>query len=165
MHRYMLKRLHVNHQGLEATLRRARQSMFWHGMAVDVKQQFANYKACRRDAPEQKKETLLSHAIPNKPWRKVVMDIFIHSSINYLVIVDYFSDYFEFEKLRDMSSAAVIEIWEYKKPCTQTTDISFPHVNLLYPAMSWTSSTKPARRITPSRMGKPSEVSNWRRDS
>ena len=107
MHRDMLKRLHVSHQGLEAIIRRARQSMFWHGfMAVDVKQQIANCKACRRDAPEQKKETLLSHAVPNKPWRKVGMDIFTHSSINYLVIVDYF----EFEELSDMSSAAVIEI-------------------------------------------------------
>jgi hypothetical protein len=109
MHRDMLKRLHVSHQGLEATIRRASQSMFWQGLAVDVKQQIANCKACRRDAPEQKKETLLSHAVPNKPWRKVGMDIFTHSSINYLVIVDYFSDYFEFEKLSDMSSAAVMQ--------------------------------------------------------
>ena len=38
------------------------------------------------------------------------MDIFTHTSINYLVIVDYFSDYFEFEKLNDISSAAVIDI-------------------------------------------------------
>ena len=38
------------------------------------------------------------------------MDIFIHSSINYLVIDDFFSDYFEFENLSYMSSAAVIEI-------------------------------------------------------
>ena len=141
-------------------------------MAVDVKQQIANCKACRRNAPEQKKETLLCHAVPNKPWRKVGMDIFTHTSINYLVIVDYFSDYFEFETLSDMASAAVIEIckrcfanWEYQKPCTQTTDLRFPHVNFLSSAMSGTSSTQPARRITPSRKGNPSQVSNWRRDS
>ena len=79
-------------------------------MAVDVKQQIGNCKACRRDAPEQKKESLLIHAVPNKPWRKVGMDIFTHSSINYLVIVDYFSDYFEFEKLSAVSSVAVIEM-------------------------------------------------------
>ena len=96
LHRDMLKRLHVSHQGLEATIRRASQSMFWQGLAVDVKQQIANCKACRRDAPEQKKETLLSHAVPNKPCRKVGIDIYTHSSINYLIIVDYFSDYFEF---------------------------------------------------------------------
>ena len=78
---------HLATRGLEATLRRVRQSIYWHGMAVDVMQQIANCKACRRDAPEQKKETLLSHAIPNKAWRKVGMDIFTHSLINYLVIV------------------------------------------------------------------------------
>ena len=114
--------------------------------AVDVKQQIANCKACRRDAPEQKKETLLSHAVPNKPWRKVGIDIFTHSSINYLVIVDYFSDYFEFEKLSDMSSAAVIEICKrcFARPGIPETDLSFPHVNLLSSAMSGTSSTQPA---------------------
>ena len=52
MHRDMLKRLHVSHQWLETTLRRARQGIFWHGMAVYVKQQIANCKARTRDAPE-----------------------------------------------------------------------------------------------------------------
>ena len=85
-----------------------------------MKQQIANCKACRIDAPEQKKETLLSHAVPNKPCRKVGIDIYTHSSINYLIIVDYFSDYFEFEKLSDMSSPAVIEIC---KRCLARLDI------------------------------------------
>ena len=62
----MLKRLHVSPQGIEATLRRARQTMFWHGMAVDVKQNIANCNTCRKDAPEQTKETLHSHSIPDK---------------------------------------------------------------------------------------------------
>ena len=101
------------------------------------------------------------------------MNIFTHSSINYLVIVDYFSDYFEFEKLNDMSSAALIEICKrcfarLGIPETVHSDNGpqfFPHVNLLSSAMSVTSSTQPARRITPSRMGKPTQVSNWRRDS
>ena len=164
MHRDMPKRLHVSHQGLEATLRRARQSMFWHGMAVDVKQQIANCKACRRDAPKQKKETLLSHAVPNKPWRKVGIDIFTHSSIIYLVIVDYFSYYFEFEKL--MTSAAsdrdlqemLCETRNTRNRALRQRISVFPHLNLLSSAMSGTSSTQPARRITPSRMGKPSQA-------
>ena len=38
------------------------------------------------------------------------MDIFTHKSSNYLVITDYLSDYFEFEKLTDMSAPAVVDI-------------------------------------------------------
>ena len=106
----MLKRLHVNHQGIEATLRQARQTMFWHGMAVDVKQTIANCNTCRKEAPEQTKETLHSHSIPDKPWKKVGMDIFTHKPINYLVITDYLSDYFEFEKIADMTASTVIDI-------------------------------------------------------
>ena len=106
----MLKRLHVSHQGIEATLRRAGQTMFWHGMAVYVKQNIANCITCRKDAPEQTKETLHSHSIADKPWKKVGMDIFTHKSINYLVITDYFSDYFEGEKIADMTASSVIDI-------------------------------------------------------
>ena len=76
MHRDMLKRLHVSHQWLEATLRRARQHILARN-GSRCEEQVANCKACRRDAPEQKKETLLSHAVPNKPWRKVGMDILL----------------------------------------------------------------------------------------
>ena len=75
-----------------------------------MKQNITNCNACRKDAPEQTKETLHSHCIPDKPWKKVGMDIFTHKSINYLVITDYFSDYFEFEKIADMTASAVIDI-------------------------------------------------------
>ena len=64
----MVERLHVSHQGIEATLRRARQTMFRHGMAVDVKQNIANCNTCSEDAPGQTKETLHSH-IPHKTAR------------------------------------------------------------------------------------------------
>ena len=106
MRKDMLKRLHVSHQGIEATLRRARQTMFWHGMAVYVKQNIANCNTCRKDAPEQTKETLHTHSIPDKPWKKVGMDIFTHKSNNYLVITDHFG----FEKIADMTASAVIHI-------------------------------------------------------
>ena len=75
MRKDMLKCLHVSHQGTEATLRRARQTMFWPCMAVDVKHNIGNCHACKRDAPEQMKERLHSHSLPNKPWKKVGMDI------------------------------------------------------------------------------------------
>ena len=106
----MLKRIHVSHQGIEATLRRSRPTMFRHGMTVDVKQNISNGKTCRKDASEQTYETLHSHSMPNKPWKNVGMDIFTHKSINYLVITDNFSDYFEFEIIADMTVSAVKDI-------------------------------------------------------
>ena len=51
-----------------------------------------------------------SHSIPEKPWTKVGVDIFTHNVSNYLVITDYLSACFEFEKLSDMTTASVIAI-------------------------------------------------------
>jgi len=54
-----------------------------------------------------RRRNLHSHNIPDKPGMKVGMDIFIHSAIKYLMITGYFSNYFEFEKLTDMSAEVV----------------------------------------------------------
>ena len=106
----VLQRLHISHQGAEATLRRARQTVFWHGMAQDIKTIVHNCPACTPDAPEQQRETLRSHSIPERLWTKVGMDIFTHNFSNYLVITDYLSDYFEFDKLSEMTAASVIDV-------------------------------------------------------
>ena len=83
-------------------------------MAVDVKHNIANCKTCRKDVPGHTKETLHSHIIPkfNEPCKKVGMEMFTHKSINYniIVITDYLSDNFEFEKIADMRASAVINI-------------------------------------------------------
>ena len=166
----MLKRLHVSHQGIEATLRRARQTMFWHGMAVDVKQNIANCNKCRKDTPEQTKETLHSHSIPDKPWKKVAMDIFTHKSINYLVITDYFSDYFEFwENSRHDSLSGdrhqQAMLLEARNPNIRTLSFltmafNSQHVNLRYSVQNGGLNTRQVRHITPSRMAKLNRVSN-----
>ena len=81
-------------------------------MAIDVKHNIATCKTCRKYVPEHTKETLHSHIIPNEPCKKVGMEMFTHKSINYniIVITDYLSDNFEFEKIADMRASAVINI-------------------------------------------------------
>ena len=104
----MLSRLH-NHQGVEATLRRARDSIYWHGMTNDIKEMIGQCAACANERPSQQKETLRSHDIPSTPWAKVGMDLFAHADETYLIIVDYHSDFFEFTKLVDQKSETTIK--------------------------------------------------------
>ena len=110
MHKDMLKRLHVSHQGTEATLRRARQTMFWPGIAVDVKRNIGNCHAYKSQIVKRRRRRYIATAYQTNQGRKWAVDIFTHKSSNYLVITDYFSDYFDFEKLTDMSAPAVVDI-------------------------------------------------------
>ena len=64
----MLSRLHSSHQGVEATLRRARYSIYWHGMTNDIKEMIDRCAACENERPSQQKDTLQSLDIPSTPW-------------------------------------------------------------------------------------------------
>ena len=63
-----MSRLHSSHQGVEATLRRARDSIYWHGMMNDIQEMIDQCAACANERASQQKETLQSHDIPSTPW-------------------------------------------------------------------------------------------------
>ena len=45
---------------------------------------------------------------PNRPWKKVVSDLFEHNKQSYLLVVDYYLHYIEIARLYSTSSNAVI---------------------------------------------------------
>ena len=47
--------------------------------------------------------------LPSRPWQKIGLDTFFYEGKNYLIIVDYFSRWIEMPRLKDISSAEVIE--------------------------------------------------------
>jgi len=49
---------------------------------------------CNEFQPQQQKEPLISHDTPKLPWADVAVDLFTFDSDNYVVAVDYFSDFF-----------------------------------------------------------------------
>ena len=69
-------------------------------MVADTTALVQRCEICREYDAANQKETLLSHAIPSRPWKKVGIDIFMFSDKNYLITADYyFSNYFEIDRL------------------------------------------------------------------
>ena len=101
--------LHAAHQGIESTLRRARESIYWPNMNNEVKDYISRCDTCLTYAPRQQKEPLLSHEVPDRPWAKVATDLFQFENKDYLVTVDYFSDFFEVDRLYSTTSETVIK--------------------------------------------------------
>ncbi|XP_035232999.1 uncharacterized protein K02A2.6-like [Stegodyphus dumicola] len=54
------------------------------------------------------REPMIPHEIPNLPWYKVATDLFEINKDVYLLIVDYYSNFFEISKLPDTRSQTVI---------------------------------------------------------
>ena len=104
----MLRRIHMSHMGVEGCLRRARECVYWPAMSSEVKDFILKCDICRSVDNKQQKETLISHDVPDRPWAKVGVDLFTFNQTNYLIIVDYFSRFWEIDPLENTTASHII---------------------------------------------------------
>ena len=102
-------RVHSSHLGPDACVRRARDVLFWPGMVGQIKDQVQRCEVCNDVLARQQKEPLMTHKIPEAPWSKVGHAFFTEGGENYLVTVDFYSDYFELDLLADTTAESVIK--------------------------------------------------------
>lgn len=104
----IVKRIHSSHLGIEGCLGRARECVYWLGMNDQIKTFIEKCDICRSMDVKQQKETLWSHELPSNPWSKVGTDIFTLDNRNYLITVDYLSNFWELDYLPDTRSTTII---------------------------------------------------------
>ncbi|XP_068213280.1 uncharacterized protein [Palaemon carinicauda] len=86
-----LSHLHDSHRGVEATKRRARQSVFWSGIDSDIANTVGACEACQTLQPSQQQEPLLNDDNPTRPFESVSADFFVVAGKFFLVVVDHLS--------------------------------------------------------------------------
>ena len=64
---------------------------------------------CEQDSPAQGKEKHLAHEVPKQPWDKVGVNLWRCKGKDYLVVVDYLTDFFEVGELPSTLSVVVIQ--------------------------------------------------------
>lgn len=73
---------------------RAKQSVWWPGMTKQIQ----NMIECCRICNEDKKnniESLIPAPFPDRPWQTIGLDFFKFKSVDYLLVVDYYSRFIE----------------------------------------------------------------------
>ncbi|UYV74135.1 hypothetical protein LAZ67_11002219, partial [Cordylochernes scorpioides] len=105
----MIMKTHQGHIGINSSMRRARDNIFWPGMNAQIRQEIENCSICLSNSQNQVREPMKSHKIPNYPWERISLDIFEIFKQNYLIIVDHYSDFFEVECLENTRSEYIIE--------------------------------------------------------
>ena len=100
---------HASHAGVEGCLRRARESVYWPGMNSELRHWISTCEPCRQFEISHGKETLMCHEVPQWPWEKVAVDLFTLNQNDYLVTVDYYSDYWELDRLHSTDAGAVVK--------------------------------------------------------
>ena len=108
LHGDMLKKIHEGHLGIEKCQARARQVMYWPNSNNDIENHIGRCGTCQKHRYKQAKEPMEQHEVPEKPWRKIGADLFTLYGKNFLVVVDYTSNYPEVAKLEDLPSTNTI---------------------------------------------------------
>lgn len=108
MRHAMLKHMHEGHLGITNTKNLVRGVIFWPCMFSEIENYIQNCQTCLKFRKNNPPQPLQSHEIPALPWQKVGADIFQFESKNYLLVVDYYSEYFEVSPINSYNSQTVI---------------------------------------------------------
>ena len=104
----IMARLHASHIGIQGCLRRARETVYWPGMNKEITEYISKCEICCAYPQDKAKEPLISHEIPTRPREKIGCDMFEFGGRDYLITVDYFSNYFEVDQLSNKTNQEVM---------------------------------------------------------
>ena len=104
----MLRYIHSLHLGIEKCKRQARDVLFWPGMTSQIEDVVLQCQICSTHQRSNTKEPMLPHMIPEHPWSQVGADLFQFNSQNYLILVDYYSNFIELNLLNTTTSQQVV---------------------------------------------------------
>ncbi|XP_035213047.1 uncharacterized protein K02A2.6-like [Stegodyphus dumicola] len=70
-------------------------------MANDIEQLVSKCEMCEKVRNRNKKEPLMQHEIPTKPFENIALDILQFGNQNYLVVIDYYSKWIAVSNIKD----------------------------------------------------------------
>ena len=79
---------HSSHQGIQASIRKAKDLVFWPGMCKDIEESVTKCEVCAQFQTKNVKEPMQSQEIPDRPWSRVSSDLFSLNSKDYIVLVE-----------------------------------------------------------------------------
>lgn len=112
----ILKKLHIAHQGIEKTKQLAREAMYWPNMTRDIESMVKRCAVCQENQPQNKREPLIPHEVPDGKWCKIGADMFEISGCHYLLIADYFTKFHVVMEMKNTKCKAITE--EFAKLCS-----------------------------------------------
>ena len=104
-----LKRtIHSSHINRDRCLQCARECVFRPGMSTEIRAYISSCETRCKFMTKQPKETLMPHDILDQPWEKVGIDLFESDTTDYLITIDYFSKFWEIDRLENTTASTII---------------------------------------------------------
>ena len=109
MNKVALQVIHEGHMGIEKCKQRARSCLYWPSMNTNVENFVNGCEVCNKFSPTIRKEPMIPHEVPSRPWEKVGVDYFTIHNKDFLLIVDYYSKYPEVIAMASKTAAVTIK--------------------------------------------------------
>ena len=77
-------------------------------MSRDIQDTVAKCSICLTHRHDNQKEPMIPHAIPDRPWQKLVSGVFEHKGKPYIVVVDYYYKFIETSLMRDKTTGTIV---------------------------------------------------------
>ena len=102
---------HEGHQGMVKTKERLRTKVWWPNMDKDVERCTRSRHECQIVSQPSTPEPMVRTKFPEGPWEDLAIDLLgsLPNGDSILVVVDYYSRYFETTILRSTTAVKVIE--------------------------------------------------------
>ena len=104
----ILDRIPEGHLGIVKCRQRALSSVWWPGLSKQIEELVKLCATCNRYKPDHSETMIIPEETPSRGFEKVAADLCELNKKIYLVIVDYYSRFFELELLSSTTSKAVI---------------------------------------------------------
>ncbi|XP_048236983.1 uncharacterized protein K02A2.6-like [Haliotis rufescens] len=103
----IMERIHSSHIGVQGCIRRAKELVYWPNMGQEIIDLVSKCETCNTLQQDQSMEPLISHHIPTRPWEKLGCDLFEFDQKDFLITVDYNSDFFEVDRLHSKKAPEI----------------------------------------------------------
>ena len=94
----ILDRMHDGHQGIVKCSRRTKEPVWWPGLDKQLEEMVTNCHKCIEHR-KPNRESVISSAVPERPWQVLRTDLFSLNGRTYLLVVDYVSRFIEISVL------------------------------------------------------------------
>ena len=103
-----LDKIHQGHQGIQKSLQKAREYIFWDGYTKDIVEKIEKCSTCQESQKTSSTKFRYISDVPPTPWHTLGSDLFYFKKMDFLVVVDYFSKFLIVRKLHNSTSQSVI---------------------------------------------------------
>ena len=104
-----INKIHAGHLGINKSLQKAREYLFWKGYTKDISEAIDKCTLCQENAPSNPQCFQYISEVPPHPWHTLGTDLFYHRKQDYLVLVDYFSKFLIVRKIPNSTTGAIVK--------------------------------------------------------